>query len=452
MTSCALHQTKEPEPITPKLEVPINEKKRTLPIQRILTTDKKMALTFNGLADEKTMELLISELNRLQIKATFFLQGQRVAEEPELALRLIKHGHTVQNNTLNHTLPDELDYDSAYVELKLSNNVFQEHLNIEPSYVRSRSGDTTNEFGDAAAQLDMRVVTYTINPRDSQMQSAEEIAEYIKRFTARGSIIQLNTYINPAIIDAIELIYNDATAAGYKLTTLEEVESGNYMVSGKLESNNLEINQEIESVQPNIIKRFVTNEKKIALTFDDWASEATLSTILAILDEHHIKSTFFLIGQRAEVNPQLARLIIERGHEVASHSYNHKVVNDMGIDDLQEDLVLNDKVLTNALQEKPLNYFRPAQGLINEQSAKAVTATGIEHIILYDVASLDWDLTRPAEEVINRVISQTKPGSIIGMHILDESHTVEILPTIIEHFQKEGYSFRKISDMIQESK
>ncbi|WP_245823433.1 polysaccharide deacetylase family protein [Metabacillus halosaccharovorans] len=449
LTGCAFKKS-EPEitAVSPKMEIPQKEKEAKPAITQIATTEKKMALTFNGLSDKETMLNLLEELDRLGIKSTFFLQGMRVAEDPELAKEILARGHTIQNNTLNHVLPNKLNYEEAYVEVALANKIFQEHLNIQPSYIRSRSGDSSQSLEEAAAQLDMQVISNTINPQDSKMQSAEDIAAYIKQFSNRGAIIQLNTYINPEVIRAIKLIYNDAVASGYTLTTFEEVEKGNYLTEEKPSTNHLAVNPDYEESKPTIIHKFSTKDKEIALTFDDWASDEGISKVLDILDTYHIKSTFFLIGTGVEKNPQLAKLIVERGHEVASHSYSHKVVTEMDPLDLQEDIVKNDQVLSYALQEKPVNYFRPTQGILDTKSAKAITATGIDYIIQYDVTSLDWDMSRSDQEIFNRVVDRVEPGSIITMHILDKSHTVTVLPSIIENLQQKGYTFRTISEMI----
>lgn len=451
LQGCA-SEKREQEITSPKTEIPEKENEAKPAITQIATTEKKMALTFNGLTDKETMLNLLNELDRLDIKSTFFLQGMRVAEDPELANEIIARGHTIQNNTLNHVLPNKLNYEEAYVELALANKIFKEHLNIQPSYVRSRSGDSSQALEEAAAQLDMKVISNTINPQDSKMQSAEEIAAYIKQFANRGAIIQLNTYINPEVIRAIELIYNDAAEAGYTLTTFEDLEKGNYLTNEIPNTNHLVINHEYDEIQPTIIEKFPTNDKEIALTFDDWASDETVSKVLDILDSYHIKSTFFLIGSGVEKNPQLAKLIMERGHEVASHSYSHKVVTEMDPLDLQKDIIKNDQVLSYALQEKPLNYFRPSQGVLNEETAKAIAATGVEYIILYDITSFDWDISRSEQEIFNRVVNKVKPGSIITMHILDESHTVSVLPSIIENLQQQGYTFRTITEMIAKYK
>lgn len=434
--------------VVPKIDIPQPEGIAKKALSQIMTTENKVALTFNGLADEETMYQLLDELDRFAIKATFFLPGMRVAEEPELVKEILARGHTIQNNTLNHVIPDQLDYEEAYVEIFLANQVFQDKLNITPTYVRSRSGDSSPVFEQAATQLNMQVVSYSINPKDTQMQSAEEIAEYIGRFFVRGAIIELNTYINPNVIQAIELIYRNAAKAGYQLTTLEDVHASQYLKEDEPETNQLAVNHHVKDAQPKIIKKFITNQKDIALTFDDWATDRTLTTILDILDEYDVRSTFFLIGTGVERNPQLARYILERGHEVANHSYQHRVVTTMDLMELQEDIVKNDQILSFALQEKPKNYYRPAQGIVDKHTAQAIAATGIDYIVLYDVASFDWNLELSEDEVYQRIIDRVQPGSIIDMHILDDSHTIAVLPRIIKQLKQEGYIFKTISDLI----
>ena len=108
------------------------------------------------------------------------------------------------------------------------------------------------------------------------------------------------------------------------------------------------------------------------------------------------------------------------------------------------------KALTYAIQEKPLLYFRPNKGVINEESAKIITATGVTSIAMYDIASFDWNLELSAQDIYNRVISRAAPGKVIVMHILDGTKTVEVLPSIIEKLQKDGYSFSKMSTWIEE--
>lgn len=455
LTGCqSSAQTNQIQPIDSTIEVKEHDGTMSEIYSHASILSPKIALTFNGLADNETMKKLLKVLDQCNMKATFFVEGTRVAQDPELVKDILAKGHEVENGTL--TFPDmtDLNYEETYKEIYLANQVFEEHLGYTPKYVRSRSGDSTDSMRLATKTLNMKgVVTSSINPKDRNMQSAEEITDYIHRFINSGSVIHLNTYINPAIIDVVPLLSQLGKEQGYTFSTLTDVLDEQYIVK-PLESiegyDAIKVNSDYENVKPNMYYRKNTSKKEIALTFDDWASEERLKEILDVLDKYNVHSTFFLIGKGVEKDPQLARLIVERGHEVASHSYDHLDVTTMTPEELQEDVVKAHRALTYALQEEPLLYFRPNKGAINEESAKIIAATGIKSIAMYDIASFDWNLEYTVSDIYNRVMSRIGPGKVIVMHILDGTKTVEALPVIIEKLQKDGYSFAKMSTWIEE--
>ncbi|WP_337982700.1 polysaccharide deacetylase family protein [Lysinibacillus sp. C5.1] len=414
----------------------------------------KVALTFNGLADNETMQKLLKVLDQTNIKATFFIEGMRLAQEPELVKNILSKGHEVENGTL--TFPDmaDIDYEETYKEIYLTNQIFEEQLGYTPKYVRSRSGDATDNMRYATNALNMKaVVEASVNPKDRNMQSAEEIMTYIRKYVDSGSVIHLNTYINPAVIDVVPLLAQFGKEKGFTFSTLTDVFENEYLVKSLEEIKGydaIKINPAYENVQPHVYYRKNTTKKEIALSFDDWASEERTKEILDVLDNYNIQCTFFLIGKGVEKNPQLARLIVDRGHEVASHSYNHVDVTTMTPEELQEDVLKAHQALTYALQESPLLYFRPNQGVINEESAKIIAATGVQTIAMYDIASFDWNLDYTAQDIYDRVMTRAAPGKVVVMHILDGTKTVEALPLIIEQLQKQGYSFAKMSTWIEE--
>ena len=336
----------------------------------VWTTRKEVSLTFNGMADKKTMILLLDALEENNMPATFFLPGIRVAEEPEIAKMILEHGHEIENNTLNQKDLRNISYEQLYKEVKLSNEVIRNETGVSPRYVRTRSGEYNEDLQAIAAQLGMdAVINYTINPRERDMQEAKSIGEYIERYITRGSIISMHTDINPEIVGAIPYIAKAVEKTGYKLIPLKElVDRGTKrkpleQIAGY---DRIKINPNYKGIKPNIFYDAPTEDKVIALTFDDWASDYTVSKILDILKEEKVPSTFFLIGKGVEKNPNLARAIYEQGHEVASHSYSHQVVTGMTPEELQEDLVKAHQVITEAIQAKPTMLFRPATGEIDE--------------------------------------------------------------------------------------
>lgn len=454
LAGCQSTPQKTIQPIDSTIEIKESDGTMSDSISHADIIKPKVALTFNGFADNQTMELLLKKLDESNMKATFFLEGLRVAQEPELVQDILKRGHEVQNGTLSFPDVTALDYDQTYEEIYLTNQIFEEHLGYKPKYVRSRSGDITDNMRLAAAALDMNaVIGLSINPLDRKMQSAQELIDYIDKYIDRGSIIHLNTYINPAIIDTIPLLAQLAKEHDYTITTLNDLLDERYLTKSLEEiagHDAIKPNLNYDNIEPHLFYRKETSKKEIAITFDDWAHEQQVKDVLDVLKKYNIKSTFFLIGSGVEKNPQLAKLIQEEGHEVASHSYYHLDVTKMTPEEIQDDLVKAHKALTYALQEPPLLYFRPAQGIMDERTAKVITATGIQTIAMYDIASFDWNLDYSAQDIYDRVISRAAPGKVIVMHILDGTKTVEALPLIIEKLQQDGYSFSKMSTWIEE--
>ncbi|MDU4695264.1 MAG: polysaccharide deacetylase family protein [Paenibacillus sp.] len=427
---------------------------KSLEFPYVYTAQKELSLTFNGMGDRETMVRLLDELDANEIQATFFLPGMRVAEEPDIAVEILARGHEIENNTLNQLDLKNLEYEQIYKEIALSNEVIEKQTGVKPKYVRTKSGDYPEEVPLVAAQLGMKgVVSYNINPRDRDMQGAQAIGDYVKRYIHRGGIISLNTDINPEIIPSIRYIAQAADEIGYRLVTLDElVEHGG--VRKPLEQipgyDAAELNPNYLNAKYRLIYQVNTQQKHVALTFDDWGSDKTVTRILDILAEHQVSATFFLRAKGVETNPNLARAMVEGGHDVANHSYSHPVVTSLTPAELQEDLVKAHQVITEAIQQQPVMLFRPPTGVVDDERAKAIAAAGYPDIALYDVTTLDWDSSNSANDIVNGVMKQAQPGSVILLHMLDDIHTIEALPRVIQGLKDKGYTFVKMADLIQE--
>lgn len=421
-------------------------------IDAVYTTKKQMALTFNGMADRQTMRELLDELERYDMQATFFLPGMRVAEEPDIAQLIVERGHEIANNTLQQADMSMFSYEQIFRDLQLANQVFADKLGIQPKYVRTRSGDYTDNVRYAAHALGMEaVVSASINPRDRDMQSAEELAAYVERFLHRGAVVTMNTDLNPNIVSSIRYLADVAKRSGFTWVTLEE------LVAGGGERKPLEqipgfdaavMNLQGASDDYVILDRLPNGRNEVVLTFDDWGSEQTINRILDILQEHEVEATFFVTAQGVEYNPNLARAVIEAGHEIANHTYSHRDVTELTAEELQVDIVKAHHTITYAIQEQPLMIFRPPTGAIDEASARTIAQTGYRTIALFDVTALDWDVSRDAATITSTILQKTVDGSFILLHLHDGIHTADALPDIITGLRSRGFQFVKMSDLL----
>ncbi|WP_421923940.1 polysaccharide deacetylase family protein [Paenibacillus luteus] len=433
------------EPITPYT----GEKSKTIPF--VYTTNRELSLTFNGMGDEVLMGKLLDELDQYGIKATFFLPGMRVAEEPNIAKEILDRGHEIENNTLNRLELTNLSYEQVYKEIHVSNDVIKQEVGVTPKYMRTRSGDYNDMVRLAAAQSGLSaVVTYSLNLHEWQRETEKEKAEYVKKYVTRGGIIALDTELDAHVLESIPLIAAAAADVGYKLVPLEQLVASGHERKPLEEIPGYDaakMNLNYKNADYELIYNWENNEKIVSLTFDDWGTDYTVTKLLDILDKENVKATFFLRANGVEKNPNLAKSISEAGHDIANHTYSHPVITKLTPEELQDEIVKAHKIITEAIQQKPVMLFRPPTGEIDDEGARIVAATGYKSIAMYDVTVFDWNSANDADHIVNGIMEQTVNGSVILLHMLDDIHTIEALPVAIEKLKSKGYKFVPMSHM-----
>lgn len=419
------------------------------------TTSKAVALTFDGLGSKELVYSILDALDKSNIKATFFISGAKVEKDPEIALEILKRGHEIENSTLSEKDMSTVDYEKACKEIGESSEIIKEKLGIKTKYVRTKFGTYSNDFMLSAINTGNEVVTYSKNPVGSDLNSAEGITNYIKKKITRGEIICLNIDTNSEVIKAIPMIGEAVRNIGYDFVTIDKLHNSQYKRLSLKEIqgyDEIKINKKVSNSIPKTI--YNLNQigkdvgKTVAITFDDWGSDKTITNILNTLEKYNVKATFFIRSDGVVSNPNLAKAISDEGHDVASHTYSHLVINKTDPVIMQNDLVKGHQSLTYAIQRKPEMFFRPPQLEISDESLKTVGSTGYTDIIQADIGTDDYDPNSTKEEIITEVLDNSKSGSIIIFHMLDNAKGWEVLPSVIEGLKKQGYSFDKISDYI----
>ena len=183
--------------------------------------------------------------------------------------------------------------------------------------------------------------------------------------------------------------------------------------------------------------RLKTDEKLLALTFDDGPVCRTTVEICDILDRYGIKAAFFLIGSRIEGNEHILRQLSSSGHLVGNHSTGHIPTFPLfSADKMIADLKLCDDLILKSTGVKPA-WFRPPFGITNPAVGKAAKS-GKYRVMGWNIRS--FDTIKKPDTVIRRIEKRLKPGAVILLHD-DRPNTVRILPAIIESALKRGYRF-----------
>lgn len=188
-----------------------------------------------------------------------------------------------------------------------------------------------------------------------------------------------------------------------------------------------------------------TQEKVVALSFDDGPVEQYTPQILDILQQHQVPAAFFCIGHRAETQPHLLKRIHGEGHLIGNHSYEHNFWFDMKSSrNMIKDLQTADEMIIQATGLQP-RLFRPPYGVTNPNLAKAITEG--EYIpVGWSVRSLDT-VIKEEDKLLERVTRNIRPGDIFLFHDTSAA-TVKILPALIRHIREQGFTFRRIDHLL----
>ena len=182
-------------------------------------------------------------------------------------------------------------------------------------------------------------------------------------------------------------------------------------------------------------------QKLIALTFDDGPHGTQTPRLLDFLREQDVRVTFFVLGCTAEFYPDIPRRAASEGHQVASHTYNHKNLAKLGPEKLADEIERTAVLLGNLTGARP-TAMRPPYG---EQNAAVQAAAGTP-LILWSVDPKDWS-TRDADTTYSRIMNNTRDGSIILLHDF-YPETIEAAKRIIPALKAQGYTFVTVDQLI----
>lgn len=183
-------------------------------------------------------------------------------------------------------------------------------------------------------------------------------------------------------------------------------------------------------------------EKVLYLTFDDGPHPVATPFVLRLLKQYNAIATFFCIGKNVVNHPDIYHQVIEEGHTVGNHTFNH--LNGWKTND---DTYMQD--IAKAAQHIDTNLFRPPYGRITSFQASNLKAAmkGKEtKVIMWDVLSADFDIKSTNEQCLANVILAADNGSIIVFHDSEKafSRLEYALPRVLKYYSEKGYLFKSI--------
>ncbi|MGN1166435.1 MAG: polysaccharide deacetylase family protein [Lachnospiraceae bacterium] len=180
---------------------------------------KKIAITFDDGPSEACTGRLLDGLKERQVKASFFVLGQNVDNYPELAKRIVQEGHLIGNHTYDHVELSKTDDVKAKEELKKASDAIFKATGTYPEYMRPPYGECTRKLEDS---VDMLLVRWSIDPRDWDTGSADEIVKKVVTSVGENDIILLHDCYDSSVDAALKII-DILEKEGYEFVTVDEL-------------------------------------------------------------------------------------------------------------------------------------------------------------------------------------------------------------------------------------
>jgi peptidoglycan/xylan/chitin deacetylase (PgdA/CDA1 family) len=193
------------------------------------------------------------------------------------------------------------------------------------------------------------------------------------------------------------------------------------------------------ALYPQAHFRMNPDEKAVYLTFDDGPIPEVTPWVLSLLAEHSVKATFFMVGDNVRKHPDEFRMVIEAGHRIGNHTYNHI----RGFEYSAEQYLAN---VEKANELMHTDIFRPPHGHVGFRQYH--TLKRHYRIIMWDLVTRDYSKRMTPEQVLDNVKHYVRNGSIITFHdslkSWNNGNLQYALPRAIEYLKSEGYEFKML--------
>ena len=192
---------------------------------------------------------------------------------------------------------------------------------------------------------------------------------------------------------------------------------------------------------PKLVWRIPAEEKIIYLTFDDGPVPGPTEYVLDILNRFNVKATFFCIGDNIKRHPDVFIRILNEGHVVANHTFNHLKGWSTELSTYVQNVKQCEEEL-NAYKQTQFRkkLFRPPYGRISRAQIKKLNEYDI---VMWDVLTHDYNKTISPQQCLAHSIKATRPGSIIVFHdsLKAQRNMSFVLPQYINYFLDKGFTF-----------
>lgn len=201
-----------------------------------------------------------------------------------------------------------------------------------------------------------------------------------------------------------------------------------------------------------IIKHGSSNEKLIALTFDDGPDKDFTPQVLDILKQNDVKATFFVVGENVGWNPEILKREYEEGHEIGNHTFTHINVSKKGYEDIYKEINDTQQAVKKVIGKEP-TLFRPPYRALSKNMCSIVKQKDMNVVLWSNLDPRDWS-NPGVNYIVDTITSKVDNGTIILLHDYNNlrnkrSQTIQALEIIIPKLKAMGYKFVTVSELIE---
>lgn len=191
-----------------------------------------------------------------------------------------------------------------------------------------------------------------------------------------------------------------------------------------------------------------TEEKIIYLTFDCGFENGYTESILDALKKHNAKATFFVVGHYLESAPEIVKRMVEEGHTVGNHTYNHPDMSKISDGTaFQKEMDATRDLYKEIIGEEMPMYYRPPQGKYSVQNLQMAKELGYR-TFFWSLAYVDWyqDKQPSHEEAFSKLTSRIHPGAVVLLHNTSKTNG-EIMDELLTKWEEMGYTFGTLEEV-----
>jgi len=189
-----------------------------------------------------------------------------------------------------------------------------------------------------------------------------------------------------------------------------------------------------------------TSQPIVAMTFDDGPHPDLTPKLLDLLKKRNIRATFYVIGRNVAAYPEIARRMVEEGHEIGNHTYTHPALSKIGASRVKSELDRTSDIIRQVTGANP-KTMRPPYGATNTSLSRRIHGEFSMPVIMWSVDPQDWRY-RNASRVSSHIIANAKPGDIILAHDIHPS-TIAAMPAALDALLAKGFRFVTVSELLE---